>query len=112
MYDIAFQADASENHWGCDHMALAESSDGTPGAMHGCPSLESSDRAFRFVKEHNSNPLRINGTTQVSVDILLHTLPLEIILIQFKCMNKHRSLNSNMYPHPNVITRHELIVFK
>ena len=69
MYDIAFQADASENHWGCDHMALAESSDGTPGAIHGCPSLESSDRAFCFVMEHNSNPLRINGTTQVSVDI-------------------------------------------
>ena len=65
MYDIAFEADASENYWGCDHMALAESSDGTPGAMHGCPSLESSDRAFRFVMEHNSNPLCVNGTTQV-----------------------------------------------
>jgi len=65
MYQLDIEADASENHWTCDHMCLAESNDGTPPIVHGAPNIDSSDGAFKYVLDNSISLCRINGSSQI-----------------------------------------------
>ena len=52
MFDLAIESDASENHWTCNHMSLAQYiGDGSPAVMHGVYSLISPQRAFDYMND-------------------------------------------------------------
>jgi len=65
MFGAGFEADACEHHWTCDHMCLAWSTDQTPAIVHGSPSIQSSDNAFKHVLANSVSLSRINGESKI-----------------------------------------------
>ena len=65
MYQLDIEADASENHWTCDHMCLAEWNDESPPIVHGAPTIESTDGAFKYVMDNSVSLCRINRSLRI-----------------------------------------------
>ena len=67
-YNLAFQADATNNHWYCDHMALAQSpTDNSPAIIHGVFSHTSATKAYDKMLKDGIIPDRIKGERHVQV---------------------------------------------
>jgi hypothetical protein len=99
-FDLVIQADATNNHLNCDHMALAESPiDNTKAVMHGVVNTENAEQIKHYIKEHSLTVKRISGKKErISINVTspedaTRTCNMKLDIITVDQLRSHREVS-------------------